>query len=106
MVARVNLFNYAGVVVGAALIGVIADAADLRLAFGVPAVLVLLTVALAPAFRVADAARADARDVASRAGARRAGDGRTGSAREDSELEDSAREDSERDSSARSIAAR
>lgn len=57
VVARVNLFNYAGVVVGAVLIGVIADVATLRLAFAVPAALVLATVALAPAFRVADAAR-------------------------------------------------
>jgi MFS family permease len=57
VVARVNLFNYAGVVVGAALIGVIADAADLRLAFAVPGVLVLGIVAVAPAFRVIDSAR-------------------------------------------------
>ena len=107
VVARVNLFNYAGVVVGAALIGVIGEASDLRLAFAVPAVLVLGTVALAPAFRVADAARAGVRGVASRrAGARRDGDGPTGSAREDSPPEDSPPEDSERDSSARSIAAR
>ena len=37
MIARVNLFNYAGVIVGSAVIGVVADAvSDLRLAFVVP----------------------------------------------------------------------
>jgi MFS family permease len=57
VVARVNLFNYAGVVVGAALIGVLADAANLRFAFAVPGALVLGIIAVAPAFRVVDAAR-------------------------------------------------
>jgi MFS family permease len=49
-IARVNLFNYAGFIVGAALIGAVAEAASLRLAFAVPAVLVLGIVAAAPAF--------------------------------------------------------
>jgi MFS family permease len=52
-IARVNLFNYAGFVVGAALVGVVAEAADLRFAFVVPAVLVAGIVAVAPAFAVA-----------------------------------------------------
>jgi MFS family permease len=52
-IARVNLFNYAGFVVGAALIGAVAAAANLRWAFAVPAVLALAIVALAPAFRIA-----------------------------------------------------
>ena len=55
-----NLFNYAGVIVGSAVIGVVADPAmlgDLRLAFVVPAGLVLLIMALAPSFRVVDTAR-------------------------------------------------
>jgi predicted MFS family arabinose efflux permease len=50
-VARVNLFNYVGFVVGAALVGVVAQAASLRAAFLVPAVLALGIVALARSFR-------------------------------------------------------
>ena len=72
-VARVNLFNYVGFVVGAALIGAVAKDASLRLAFVVPAVLALLIVALAPSFAVArriqpvgDPATALARDIAAR----------------------------------------
>ena len=60
VIAKVNLFNYAGVIVGSAVIGVVADPAmlgDLRLAFVVPAGLVLLIMALAPSFRVVDTAR-------------------------------------------------
>jgi MFS family permease len=52
-IARVNLFNYIGFVVGAGLIGTVDQAAGLRWAFVVPAVLSLAIVALAPAFRVA-----------------------------------------------------
>jgi len=52
-VARVNLFNYVGFVVGAGLIGGVAELTNLRLAFAVPALLALGVVALAPAFRVA-----------------------------------------------------
>ncbi|WP_418275433.1 MFS transporter [Isoptericola jiangsuensis] len=50
-VARVNLFNYVGFVLGAAVIGGVAELADLRWAFAVPAVLALGVVAIAPAFR-------------------------------------------------------
>jgi MFS family permease len=50
-VARVNLFNYAGFVVGAALIGLVADSRGLRAAFLVPAVLAVGIVVLARAFR-------------------------------------------------------
>jgi MFS family permease len=57
VIARVNLFNYAGVVVGSILIGVIVDAVNYRVAFAVPGVLVLVILALAPAFRVVDSAR-------------------------------------------------
>jgi MFS family permease len=60
VIASVNLFNYAGVVVGSILIGVIADASGYRVAFGVPGVLVLLILVLAPSFRVVDLARARA----------------------------------------------
>ncbi len=52
-IARVNLFNYAGFIAGAALIGPVADLAGLRAAFAVPAALSLAIVALAPAFRTA-----------------------------------------------------
>ncbi len=66
VIAKVNLFNYAGVIVGSVIIGVVAGTGDddgrLRLAFAVPAALVLLIMALAPAFRVVDRARA--RDLA------------------------------------------
>ncbi|HEY2670400.1 MAG TPA: MFS transporter [Rugosimonospora sp.] len=52
-IARVNLFNYVGFVVGAGLIGVVDQAAGLRWAFAVPAVLCLGIVGLAPSFRIA-----------------------------------------------------
>jgi MFS family permease len=52
-IARVNLFNYAGFVVGAGLIGAVDEAAGLRWAFAVPALLCLGIVGLAPSFRVA-----------------------------------------------------
>ena len=68
VIARVNLFNYAGVVVGSAIIGVAAgtDYQNLQAAFAVPAVLVLLVTALAPAFRVVDRSRAAAREARDR----------------------------------------
>jgi len=50
-IARVNLFNYVGFVVGAGLIGAVAESASLRLAFVVPAVLAAGIVALARSFR-------------------------------------------------------
>jgi MFS family permease len=52
-IARVNLFNYVGFVVGAGLIGAVDQGAGLRWAFAVPAVLCLAIVGLAPAFRIA-----------------------------------------------------
>jgi MFS family permease len=56
-IARVNLFNYVGFVVGAALIGAVAEGANLRLAFAIPAVLALGVALLAPAFRIASSNR-------------------------------------------------
>jgi MFS family permease len=50
-VARVNLFNYVGFVVGAALIGAVAEFFGLRVAFLVPAALAVGIVVLARAFR-------------------------------------------------------
>jgi MFS family permease len=52
-VARVNLFNYIGFVVGAILIGAVASGTSLRWAFAVPALLTLVIVALARSFNVA-----------------------------------------------------
>lgn len=74
VIAVVNLYNYAGVIVGSVIIGVIAGAGHdperLRLAFAVPAGLMLLIMLLAPAFRVVDRARVAsavaARDIAAR----------------------------------------
>jgi MFS family permease len=65
-VARVNLFNYVGFVVGAGLIGGVAEVLTLRLAFAVPALLALGVIALAPAFRVpAEDTTADRRSARS-----------------------------------------
>lgn len=50
-IARVNLFNYVGFIVGAALIGGIADAVDWRVAFAAPLVLAAAIIALAPGFQ-------------------------------------------------------
>jgi MFS family permease len=50
-IARVNLFNYVGFVVGAGMIGAVAESLSLRWAFVVPAVLAVGIVALAPSFR-------------------------------------------------------
>jgi MFS family permease len=67
VIAKVNLFNYAGVIIGTVLIGIIGDASNYRVAFIAPAVLVLAILALSPAFRVVDAARGrSARAVATR----------------------------------------
>jgi MFS family permease len=65
-VARVNLFNYIGFVVGAALIGLVAETSGLRMAFLVPAVLAVGIVALARSFRprVAVAAASPVREPA------------------------------------------
>jgi MFS family permease len=74
-VARVNLFNYIGFILGAVLIGAVAHGTSLRWAFAVPAVLALVIVALARSFNIAagpgsgpagpaQAAAAVARDIA------------------------------------------
>ena len=51
-IARVNVFNYVGFVVGAPLIGLVADVTSLRWAFATLAPILLVVVFLAPAFRV------------------------------------------------------
>jgi MFS family permease len=50
-VARVNVFNYLGFVIGAPLVGALGDASSMRLAFLVPTVLVLAIIGLAGAMR-------------------------------------------------------
>ncbi len=49
-VARVNIFNYVGFVVGAPLIGLVADVSSLRWAFALLAPVLVVVVLLAPAF--------------------------------------------------------
>jgi MFS family permease len=65
VIAKVNLFNYAGVVLGAALVGIVGTSANYRVAFVIPGVLVLFICAVAPSFRLPVAA-ARARASASR----------------------------------------
>ncbi|WP_214412561.1 MFS transporter [Sphaerisporangium fuscum] len=50
-IARVNMFNYVGFIVGAALVGGIADAANYQLAFAAPLVLAGVIVVLARGFQ-------------------------------------------------------
>ncbi len=57
-IARVNLFNYVGFIVGSGLVGVVADLGDMRLGFAVPLVLVAAIVALARGFEPALRTRA------------------------------------------------
>jgi MFS family permease len=64
-IARVNLFNYAGFVIGAGLIGAVAELADLRLAFVVPAALTVVIVVFARAFEGPEPAGALDRPVPS-----------------------------------------
>ncbi|GAA1777863.1 MFS transporter [Luedemannella helvata] len=52
VIARVNLFNYAGFVVGSALIGIVGEEVGVRAAFVVPAILALAIVPLVAAFRI------------------------------------------------------
>jgi MFS family permease len=50
-IARVNLFNYVGFIIGAALVGGIADASTYRAAFAAPLVLAAAIILLAPGFQ-------------------------------------------------------
>ncbi|GII64474.1 MFS transporter [Sphaerisporangium krabiense] len=56
-IARVNMFNYVGFIVGAALVGGIADAANYQIAFAAPLVLAAAIIALAPGFQAAPSLR-------------------------------------------------
>ena len=51
-VARVNIFNYAGALLGAPLIGVVAEFSNLRIAFAVLLVAPIAVLALARSYRV------------------------------------------------------
>jgi len=51
IIARVNLFNYAGAVLGSVLVGLLADGPGLALGFIVPLLLVVPVLAMARAFR-------------------------------------------------------
>lgn len=53
VVAQLNIFNYVGVVVGGAIVGLFGTAGVLRAGFVVPLVLTLVIVSLAPAFHPA-----------------------------------------------------
>jgi MFS family permease len=53
-IARMNIANYVGAILGGGLIGAVAEAGELRLAFVVPLVLVAPILLLARSFRVAD----------------------------------------------------
>ncbi|MEW9529126.1 MFS transporter [Microbispora sp. NPDC049125] len=50
-IARVNMFNYVGFIVGAALVGGIADASNYRIAFAAPLVLAAVIILLARGFQ-------------------------------------------------------
>lgn len=54
-VARVNIFNYLGILLGAPLIGVIAEFSSLRWSFGVLVIAPIAIIFLAPRFRAASA---------------------------------------------------
>ncbi|MFI9784561.1 MFS transporter [Kitasatospora sp. NPDC051984] len=49
-VARLNLFNYAGFLIGAPLVGTLAELSNYRWAFGAPMLLILAIIPLAPHF--------------------------------------------------------
>ncbi|WP_405394623.1 MFS transporter [Microbispora hainanensis] len=62
-IARVNMFNYVGFIVGAALVGGLADASGFRVAFGAPLVLAAAIILLARGFQPRKAGPATATTV-------------------------------------------
>ena len=62
LVARLNVFNYGGTLLGAVLVGVVSGMSSLRIGFLVPIALVLVITALAGRFAVHDDAEAARRD--------------------------------------------
>ncbi|MFD4182076.1 MFS transporter [Rhodococcus sp. NPDC058514] len=51
VIARLNLFNYAGTLIGGAIVGAVAAVSDLRIGFVLPLVFAVALFLLAPAFR-------------------------------------------------------
>ncbi|WP_268892882.1 MFS transporter [Tomitella fengzijianii] len=51
VIARINLFNYAGTIIGGGMVGGVAALSNLRVAFVLPLLFALVLAALAPAFR-------------------------------------------------------
>jgi MFS family permease len=51
VIARLNLFNYAGTLVGGAIVGAVAAVSDLRIGFVLPLLFAVALFLLAPAFR-------------------------------------------------------
>lgn len=51
VVARLNLFNYAGTVIGGGIVGAVAAVSNLRVGFVIPLVFAVALILLAPAFR-------------------------------------------------------
>ncbi|MVU77506.1 MFS transporter [Nocardia sp. ET3-3] len=58
LIARLNLFNYAGTLVGGAVVGVVADAANLRAGFAIPLGFAVVLIAFARVFHVRGGATA------------------------------------------------
>ncbi|MGW4480329.1 MFS transporter [Rhodococcus triatomae] len=66
VIARLNLFNYAGTVVGGGIVGAVAAVSNLRVGFLVPLVFAVVLIFLAPAFRPHLTAAAEVPDSADR----------------------------------------
>jgi MFS family permease len=64
VIARVNLFNYAGAILGAVVIGLLADGPGLGLAFLLPALALAATLFAVPRFRTAPRGRPEGASVA------------------------------------------
>ncbi|MEC3914434.1 MFS transporter [Nocardia sp. CDC160] len=57
LIARLNLFNYAGTLVGGAVVGVVADAANLRAGFAIPLGFAVVLIGFARIFHTRNGAR-------------------------------------------------
>lgn len=66
LIARLNIFNYAGTIVGGGIVGGVAALSDLRVAFAIPLMFAGLLAALAPAFRPRRGGPPEARRTAAR----------------------------------------
>lgn len=52
LIARLNLFNYAGTIVGGVVIGTVLALSNARISFVIPLLAALALIALAPAFKI------------------------------------------------------